>query len=356
MFNEVLPDVSKHGAFNKEAMTWKLMHILPNMLTQAEFEPLQRYLENDQDSTKLYQLSEKIADIFYGYLVDRPEWIASWEVGQPVLDLEDELPWQPILWRALYDHMVALSQSPYHRANLYEHFIDTLESNNGSFEHLLKRLFVFGINSLPPRYMDALKAIGEHIDVHLMFTNPCRYYWGEARDRKYLARLAAKHCKHLVWKDDHSELDGESQQLKGGLEENLDGELHTDVVGNSLPASMGKLGRDNMYLLSQLESHEIEAFVDVERDSLLHQLQADNFNLGEHQDDQQLESSHHKQPIHLNGKSLSLQAFHSPMREVEVLHDQLLEMFDADPNLKPRDIIVMVADINAYSPAIQAVW
>jgi len=39
------------------------------------------------------------------------------------------------------------------------------------------------------------------------------------------------------------------------------------------------------------------------------------------------------------------------MREVEVLHDQLLAMFDADPTLKPRDIIVMVADINAYSPA-----
>ncbi len=25
-------------------------------------------------------------------------------------------------------------------------------------------------------------------------------------------------------------------------------------------------------------------------------------------------------------------------------------MFDVDPTLKPRDIIVMVSDINAYSP------
>ena len=36
--------------------------------------------------------------------------------------------------------------------------------------------------------------------------------------------------------------------------------------------------------------------------------------------------------------------------------DQLLSMFDRQPSLKPRDIIVMVADINAYSPAIQAVF
>ncbi|AIW18004.1 exodeoxyribonuclease V subunit gamma [Vibrio coralliilyticus] len=356
MFTQVLPDVPQRSAFNKEAMTWKLMFILPSLLEQVEFEALKRYLVDDDDQSKLYQLAEKIADIFDGYLVYRPEWIASWEAGQVVAELEEEHSWQPILWQALYDHTIELGQSPYHRANLYEHFIDTLENYSDKFDHLPKRLFVFGITSLPPRYMDALKAIGENIDVHLMFTNPCRYYWGEVRDRKYLARLAARHRQHLVWKQDHSELEGETQQLKGDIEQNLDDELHTNVVGNSLLASMGKLGRDNMYLLSQLESHEIEAFVDIDRDSLLHHLQADILNLEEHQDDNTLDDSHHKQVIDEWDRSVTLHACHSPMREVEVLHDQLLAMFDADPSLKPRDIIVMVADINAYSPAIQAVF
>ncbi|MCG9679390.1 exodeoxyribonuclease V subunit gamma [Vibrio sp. Isolate24] len=356
MFTQVLPDVPQRSAFNKEAMTWKLMFILPELLEQAEFEALKHYLVDDEDQSKLYQLAEKIADIFDGYLVYRPEWIARWEAGKTVAELGEEHCWQPILWQALYDHTVALGQSPYHRANLYEHFIDTLENSSGHFEHLPKRLFVFGITSLPPRYMDALKAIGEHIDVHLMFTNPCRYYWGEVRDRKYLARLAARHRQHLVWKQDHSEMEGESQQLKGDIEQNLDDELHTNVVGNSLLASMGKLGRDNMYLLSQLEAHEIEAFVDIDRDSLLHHLQADILNLEEHQDDKKLDDSYHKQVIDAQDRSVTLHVCHSPMREVEVLHDQLLAMFDADPSLKPRDIIVMVADINAYSPAIQAVF
>lgn len=381
MFTQVLADVPQRSAFNKESMSWKLMQILPSLLDQAEFAPLQRYLEEDSDSSKLYQLAEKIADIFDGYLVYRPEWIAAWESGQVVNEIGEEHPWQPILWQALYDHTLALGQSPYHRANLYEHFIDSLANYQGSFDNLPKRLFVFGITSLPPRYMDALKALGEHIDVHLMFTNPCRYYWGEVRDRKFLAKLAAKQRKHLVWRDERSEIDGESDQLKGSIEDNLgfDGidfdevsfddldqgerpydtygdQLHTDVVGNSLLASMGKLGRDNMYLLSQLESNEIEAFVDMGRDSLLLQLQADILNLEEHQDDERLTSSQHKQVVSEGDQSLTLHACHSPMREVEVLHDQLLSMFDADPSLKPRDIIVMVADINAYSPAIQAVF
>ncbi|MFW7523775.1 exodeoxyribonuclease V subunit gamma [Vibrio ostreicida] len=356
MFTQVLAEVPQRSAFNKEAMTWKFMFILPGLLGQTEFEPLKRYLVDDEDQSKLYQLAEKIADIFDGYLVYRPEWIAQWEAGLEVKELEGDHPWQPILWRELYKHTVALGQSPYHRANLYQHFIETLESHSTQCEQFPKRLFVFGITSLPPRYMDALKAIGEHIDVHLMFTNPCRYYWGDVRDRKFLARLAAKHRQRLIWKKDHSESVGDSHQLKGNLEQNTNDETHTEFVGNSLLASMGKLGRDNMLLLSQLESHEIEAFVDINRTSLLKHLQADILNLEQHQKDTVLDHSHHKPTISTDDRSLTLHACHSPMREVEVLHDQLLAMFEQEPSLKPRDIIVMVADINAYSPAIQAVF
>ncbi|OAN14038.1 exonuclease V subunit gamma [Photobacterium jeanii] len=360
MFTKVLSDVPERSAFNKEAMTWKLMEVLPTQLALEEFEPLRRYLEGDEDGLKIYQLAEKIADIFDQYLVYRPEWIQQWEAGETVAELGDEHPWQPMLWQALYDHTLSLGQSPYHRANLYEHFIETLENyaqTSGTLpEGLPKRLFVFGISSLPPRYMDALAALGEHIDVHLMFTNPCRYYWGEVRDRKYLARLAAKRRLQVKWLDDHSEHGDLTDQLKGSIEDNVIDEMHTDAVGNSLLASMGKLGRDNLFLLSEMEANEIEAFVDIEPDTLLHSIQADILNLDDRQNDDILDSSHHKLTIQPDDHSLSIQACHSPMREVEVLHDKLLAMFDADSSLKPRDVIVMVSDINAYSPAIQAVF
>jgi exodeoxyribonuclease V gamma subunit len=44
------------------------------------------------------------------------------------------------------------------------------------------------------------------------------------------------------------------------------------------------------------------------------------------------------------------------MREVEVLRDQLLAMFEEDRSLEPKDIIVMTPDIDKYSPYIQAVF
>jgi exodeoxyribonuclease V gamma subunit len=44
------------------------------------------------------------------------------------------------------------------------------------------------------------------------------------------------------------------------------------------------------------------------------------------------------------------------MREIEVLQDRLLAMFEADPALRPGDILVMTPDIETYAPYIQAVF
>ncbi len=51
-------------------------------------------------------------------------------------------------------------------------------------------------------------------------------------------------------------------------------------VGNPMLASWGKLGRDYIYLLAGLERYqELDAFVDIEPDNLLHNLQYDVLEL-----------------------------------------------------------------------------
>jgi exodeoxyribonuclease V gamma subunit len=55
-------------------------------------------------------------------------------------------------------------------------------------------------------------------------------------------------------------------------------------------------------------------------------------------------------------QSIRFHIAHSAQREVEVLHDQLLARFSDNPALKPRDIIVMVPDIDSYAPHIRAVF
>ncbi len=53
---------------------------------------------------------------------------------------------------------------------------------------------------------------------------------------------------------------------------------------------------------------------------------------------------------------LSVHACHAPMRECEVLRDQLLAALNDDPTLEPRDVLVLCPDLDTYAPVIDAVF
>jgi exodeoxyribonuclease V gamma subunit len=53
---------------------------------------------------------------------------------------------------------------------------------------------------------------------------------------------------------------------------------------------------------------------------------------------------------------LSIHACHGPMRECEVLRDQLLAVLAEDPQLEPHDICVLCPDLASYAPLIHAVF
>ncbi|MGS3181679.1 exodeoxyribonuclease V subunit gamma [Aeromonas dhakensis] len=344
MFTRVLADVPRQSPYNKGSMSWQLMTILPALLDRPVFAPLAAYLGGDDaeslqdpEQVRLWQLCQKVADLFDQYLVYRPDWIARWEQGE---GLGQELAgvsgqdWQPELWRELVARTLALAPSGYHRANLYEEFIHELERTADLPGKLPQRVFVFGISALPPRYVEALLALGSRaeVEVHLFVTNPCRYYWGDLLDRKTLARLENK--------------------LKPGTDlDTLQG------PANPLLASMGKLGRDYLHQLMELEVPQIEAFVDIDDTSLLHAIQKDVLELAERGAGEfELDSSQHKSPLDPADGSLQIHACHGPMRELEVLHDRLLALFEQDPTLTPKDVVVMMPDVNSYGPYIQAVF
>ena len=55
-------------------------------------------------------------------------------------------------------------------------------------------------------------------------------------------------------------------------------------------------------------------------------------------------------------RSIQVHACHSPTRELEVLRDHLLDMFSANPDLRPDDVLVLTPDMQQYAPCIQAVF
>lgn len=355
MFTRVLPDIPGESAFNKQSMSWKLMTLLPQMLDDDAFTPLRHYLHDDADKRKLFQLASRVADLYDQYLVYRPQWLTDWENDKLVDGLGEAQLWQAPLWKSLVAHTEALGQPLWHRANLYQRFIDILEQSETRPEGLPSRVFICGISALPPVYLHALQALGKHIDIYVLFTNPCRYYWGDIQDPAFLARLQARQRRHFR-EERELPLFRDADAAPGLF--NDDGEQN---VTNPMLASWGKLGRDYIYLLAGLDRYqELEAFVDIDPDNLLHNLQHDVLELKNSaiagRTAQEFAHSGAKRVLKPDDRSLTVHVCHSPQREVEILHDRLLAMLEADPTLTPRDIIVMVADIDSYSPFIQAVF
>ncbi|KOC89776.1 exodeoxyribonuclease V subunit gamma [Winslowiella iniecta] len=354
MFVRVLPDIPKESAFNKASMSWKLMTLLPDMLTRPEFTALSHYLTDDDDKRKLFQLAARVADLFDQYLVYRSDWLNRWEKGERVDGIGDAQLWQAPLWAALVEYTRQLGHPEWHRANLYSRFITTLDNASERPAGLPDRVFICGISALPPVYLQALQALGKHIDIHLLFTNPCRQYWGDIQDYAFLAKLQSRRRRHFRQQHESTlfrDPDNAASLFDAAGEQQL---------SNPLLASWGKLGRDNLFLLAQMESREIDAFVDIVPDSLLHSMQYDLLELEDNAviglTADELASSVQKRLLAPDDRSIALHVCHSPQREVEVLQDRLLAMMADDPELSPRDIIVMVADIDAYTPFIQAVF
>ncbi len=354
MFVRVLPGIPKESAFNKASMSWKLMTLLPGLLREEAFRPLQHYLNDDDDKRKLFQLASRIADLYDQYLVYRPEWLNSWQQGKRIEGLGEAQQWQAPLWARLVEYTRELGQPEWHRANLYARFIQQLENSSARPAGLPDRLFICGISALPPVYLQALQALGKHIDIHLLFTNPCRHYWGDIQDYAFLAKLQSRRRRHHQQQQEIA-LFRDPEQASS-----LFNDAGEQQLTNPLLASWGKLGRDNLYLLAQMEAREIDAFVEVPDDTLLHAMQRDLLELEDNAviglNAEELNSSDKKRRLDPQDRSIVVHVCHSPQREVEVLQDRLLAMMEADATLTPRDIIVMVADIDAYTPYIQAVF
>ncbi|BDM64056.1 RecBCD enzyme subunit RecC [Shewanella sp. NFH-SH190041] len=344
----LLEGVPKENPFTKPAMTWKLMAILPGIITRENFAPLRQYLgerENSEElALKLFQLAGRIADIFDQYLVYRPDWILAWEQQEEPIPLPIEQSWQPELWRALIHYNCdKLGQSHYHRANLHQALISALTDPAQSLAALPPRLFVFGISSMAPQTLDVLAAVARRMDVFMLSLSPCQHYWGDIVDAKARARMSLAYS--------------EKKQLPEHWEESLE-------VGNPLLANNGKMGREMLDMLLELDPDHLaqhECYVDPGTQTLLSGVQQDILDM------ETLGESLRPEPeFYLNtakrrilaedDDSITLRSCHSGLREVETLHDHLLQMFRRHPTLQPRDIVVMLPDVSAYAPYIDAVF
>ncbi|AYC31011.1 exodeoxyribonuclease V subunit gamma [Pseudomonas cavernae] len=315
---QVLGQLPEQSAFSPATLSWRLYDWLCEAANLERAPRLAQYLDGGDERRRL-SLAARIADVFDQYLLYRDDWLAAWERGE-LLDLGRDEAWQALLWREL------TADGHPHRARLLDDLLQRLHGP-APIAGLPERLLVFGISSLPPHHLRVLDGLARHTEVIVFALNPCREAWGEIRDIRELARQP----------------------------ELSPGDWYLDV-GHPLLASLGKQGRDffdSLFALASAEGGQETGLYsedqDLHDDSLLHALQHDILRLRTRSPEERL-------VLRDDDRSLELHIAHSPLREVEILHDQLLARFQADPGLSPDQVVVLTPDIERYAPYIEAVF
>lgn len=332
LLRAVFGELPRRSKYSPDAMAFRLLDWFSSPGNLARVPRLSSYLD-DGDDIRRYQLARRIADLFDQYLVYRPDWIGAWQKGG-TLGLGPDEAWQARLWREM-----SASMGETHRARLTERLLEALAG--GDFkDRLPERLILFGISSLPPEFLRLIEKLSGQIDIALFAINPCRMHWGDIRDSQEIARQSGDESP-------------EEMLL---------------MEGNPLLASFGKQGREFFDGLQELAPDMHELFDEGPGEgSLLRLLQKDILDLSHRggdsafagEEDPTGDSLVRREPratVHDNDRSLQIHVCHGPMREVEVLRDQLLAMLDEDPDLSPSDIAVLTPDIKLYAPYIEAVF
>ncbi len=324
LFRIMLPQHREAPTYDPEIMAWRIMGELPARLPYPEFASLRRYLQDDATGLKCYQLSCRLADLFDQYLVFRPDMMLDWEAGQ---NGPGEEAWQADLWRKIRE-----GDKSDHPALLRQTLLERIRSPLSTSYPLPERISIFGISWLPRFHLEILYELSGRLNVNLFALNPCREFWTDIRSDRETGRAVEKIRESTGMKT----LSAADLHLEGG---------------NSLLASLGTQGRDFFRWLAELPGEEYDLFADPGETTLLKTIQSDILNLRERGT-----GGRAKTCIDPRDRSLQIHSCHSPMREVEVLHDQILALFDDDPDLLPRDILIMAPDMDAYAPLIQAVF
>lgn len=316
-FARALPRVLEESPFDRDVTTLALFAELSRLPDDAAFAPLRRYVERTDEARRL-ELARRIAEVFAQYMIYRPDWLARWDAGQRVGVAPPTEAWQAALWTRL---KAAIGATNLRHPST--EFFEVLQ-RQGPAGILPPRLRVFALPAMPPMYADLLRGLARFIHVEWYSLNPCREHWTDLASEKARARLEA-----------------------GGnpVAELID-------VGHPLLASWGTQRRQHLEaLLVGLGEEGVldeEAYVDPGAGSLLARVQSSILGLQE--------PAPGSLAPQAGDRSIQVHDCHSLTRQVEVLHDELLALFEAHPDLTAGDVAVYVPDIDTAAPIVDAVF
>ena len=309
-------------ALNPAVMRWQIFDLLQRRVfeTWPDAGPLTDYLNPSHTNVerRCWSLSARLADLYDRYAVHRPEWITAWLQGGQLAGELPHLKWQAQLFRQMVQAM-GLQQVDLDR-RLLGLALQRFFTCGTSVTDDQSPLHIFGVSSFPPAFLKFFQHLAESREVTLYHLIPSEAYLGD---------LPKNYRSNLLAELESGEFIGEG----------------ADLLDNSLLVANGQAASRFQSLLLALDypSGEMPQPSVIEPTTDLLQLQnAVRMNEPECE-------------FFADG-SFSVHRCHSRIREVQVLQQQLLAQFAADPSLRPEDVMVLVPEIADYTDSINSVF
>jgi exodeoxyribonuclease V gamma subunit len=322
---------TERSAYERDALAWRIFRLLARA-PKAVTGPAAAYTKDDPDGRLRFQLATKLADRFDQYQLYRPDLLLAFERSERPFEAtpyRETASWQGALWRA-----VVSEAGPNHLAKRFTDLIEILGRAAAAPQGLPTRVSVFGATALPPVFLDLLGHLARFSRVVLYVVTPTPEYWSDLRSERDAAKqLDFFAARGITASDAHVE------------------------IGNPLLTSLGRQAQDLDALLQKLDADgSAREHLDSpmpSRDTVLGTLQADIAELVH----RGVGDGHHASlPLRASDRSLAIHVCHSPMREMQVLRDVILDAFESDPALRPDQVFVLAPDITKYAPFIEAVF
>ncbi|GEE03060.1 RecBCD enzyme subunit RecC [Gordonia spumicola] len=312
------PDAAE--SWYAERLRWPVLRVLDAHIDDPRLEVIATHLGLAGDDAKRalrsgrrFSTAASIAGMFGAYGWQRPTMIADWAAGRDTdgvgNPLAAHLAWQPWFWRLVRDEV----DHP-HPAEDLDGLAVRLRDEPDLVD-LPERLALFGPTRVPQTLHTVLDGLSVHREVTLYLPHSSDALW--RRIAREPARPRRRRADRDVAPPEHpllATLSRDVQEMQEVLTPSIGSDVHHPTEASG-PATV----------LSALQDG-------LRRDSLdtVAGLRAD--------------------------ASLEVHACHGPERQVEVLRDRLLRLFDDDPTLEPRDVLIMCPDVETFAPLIRGAF
>ncbi len=295
--DEALPEVLPS---EKEPMQFAIFDILQSGDHKKKLQALYRYIQADTDKgavKRAWHLSVRVADVFDRYQIYRREMILKWQQNELQTNMQSE-QWQAELWRLLHKRW-----DSQHRVELHRAFLKAIKNDSLKPDQLHGQINIFAVSEWPPVFLEAFVELSKIADVHFYWLDPIQ----KEKNRHPFVQSWGKNGREFL-NLFHQYISGDESICQSFNEERL------------------------------AENKEVKA-------TLLKTLQG-----------QILTGKQGSKKSLSNDRSIQVHSCHSPLREVEVLYDQLLALFEADAEVNPDDIAIVCMEMEVYAPLIEAVF